>query len=114
MCGQFNTLGVEPELIAGVSSATLPIWAVARVTPAPDLPTLIRPLRPPDARAGRAASAGTSSNRGYAMLRQDWKNRCDMASLAQLAGAPRIDGQFRALDHSASKQQRGAPAVAGQ
>jgi hypothetical protein len=38
------------------------------------------------------ASAGTSSNRGYAMLRQDWKNRCDMASLAQLAGAPRIDG----------------------
>jgi hypothetical protein len=40
------------------------------------------------------ASAGTSSNRGYAMLRQDWKNRCDMASLAQLAGAPRINAQF--------------------
>jgi hypothetical protein len=38
--------------------------------------------------------AVSGSPRSHAMLRQDWKDRCDLASLAQLAGAPRIDGQF--------------------
>ena len=38
--------------------------------------------------------APSAGHRSYALLRQEWKNRCDMASLAQLAGAPRIDGPF--------------------
>jgi hypothetical protein len=53
----------------------------------PEPITLDLPLPPIPGGAGAA--------RAYAALRQVWRNECDMAALAQLAGQPpRIDGQF--------------------
>jgi hypothetical protein len=34
------------------------------------------------------------SRRTYRLLRNEWRNRCDMATLAQVCGAPRVDGPY--------------------
>jgi hypothetical protein len=50
----------------------------------PQSVTLDLPVPPPRMNGGRS----------HAMSRQIWKNECDMAALAQLAGAPRVDGPY--------------------